>query len=327
MALPSWPGTSHPYVLPWAIWRFRGAKPEERPTITPKEVHKYAWEFLKWAGWRRKGANPATRPDVAPKIPQWGWNHLKQLNIAVPLIPPPPPPPPPNPIPPTSWRLRNPLVFTAWGWQTDSDFRNVEVIGNRMAEAGVGTVALQIGMFNIDVPARLRAFGFDIALWGEADSRDDQALASAEADGYLPQIEGIYQYQSTINNLQQGYGAGLSLSIVTTLAGLETYTSRPDGTEDGEKTTVEVEALIDAGCTHAWVECYTGDMQPLSVNTMMYSGFNIRGLYHANPIVGLARPNVYISNYQPDLNQYGRQVGSYLAETMRPIDWAALKNL
>jgi hypothetical protein len=215
--------------------------------------------------------------------------------------------------------------MTAWGFRTDSDFRNVEVIGKRMADAGVRTVALQIGQFDSDVPQRLRAFGFKIALWGEADSRDAQALSDADADGYLPQVEGIYQYQSTINNLRAGVGAGISRSIVTTLAGLETYTSRPNGTPEGERTTVEVEELVDAGCTHAWVECYTGDMRPLSVSTFMDSAKRLRGLYHANPLIGLARADVEITAYRPALDQYGKQVGAYLAEGMQtPRDWTDL---
>lgn len=325
MALTRWPAAPDPRLLPWAIWRFRN-KAGPTPWPTPPAIPKYAWEFLQWAAWRRKGGEPSTRPDIIPKIPQWAWPLLKQLNIAVPLTPPPPPPPPPNPTPPTSWHLRNPLVFTSWGWLTDSDFRNVEVIGQRMAEAGVGTVALQGGMFTGDQARRLRAFGFDIAVWGHADSRDAEYLALAEADGYIPQIEGIYQFDSAYANLKAGIGAGLSRSIVTTLAGLETFATRPDGTADGEPTTVEVEELVAIGVTHAWVECYTGDMRPLDVGEFMFAA-DRRGIYHANPLIGLARPDVYISTYQPDLNAYGRQMGVYLAEPMRPIDWAALKNL
>ena len=173
-----------------------------------------------------------------------------------------PPPLPAHPIPPSSWKLPNPLVFTSWGWRTDGDFINVEVIGRRMEEARVGTVALQIGLFGADVPARLRAFGFKIALWGEPDSRDAEALAHAEADGYLPQIEGPSQYESALNNLKTGVGAGMSRAVVCTVWSFDTWTSRPDGTADGESTTVEVEGLVEAGVTMAYVECYTGDMRP-----------------------------------------------------------------
>ena len=101
--------------------------------------------------WRRKGAIPprprstvkATIPDT---IPKWAWTLLKQVNIAVPLEPV-IPPLPAHPVPENSWKLRNPLVFTSWGWKTDGDFINVEVIAKRMQEARVGTVALQIGLF------------------------------------------------------------------------------------------------------------------------------------------------------------------------------------
>jgi hypothetical protein len=322
MALTRWPSPPDPRLLPWAIWRFRGEVPADRPEETPPKIPASWWEFLKWAAWRRKGAKPP-RPDIAPKIPQWAWAHLRDLGIAVPLAPPPPPPPPPVPKPATSWNLPSPLVFTAWGWTTDSDFRNVEVIGRRMADAGVRTVALQIGQFPSDVPPRLRAFVQKIALWGEAGSQDAQALADAQADGYIPQIEGPYQYQNTLANLQAGVGRGLSISTVTTLAGLETYTSRADGT----RTTVEVEELADAGCTHAWVECYTGNMDPLSVSKFMDSATRLRGLAHANPLIGLAHGHA-MSAYMPDLDQYGRQAGVYLAEGMQtPRDWDDLRSL
>ena len=323
----NWPVAPPAWILPWAIWRFRG-EVGPAPAGTPREIPPYGWGFLKWAAWRRKGAIPprpalTTKAPIPTKIPTWGWTTLKQLNIAVPLAPPPPPPPPANPVPPSSWRLRNPLVFTSWGWLTDSDFRNVEVIAGRMAAARVGTVALQIGMFPEDVPDRLRAFGFDIALWGEAGSGDAEALDDADADGYIPQVEGIYQYRNALANLEARVGVGLSLSTVTTLAGLETFATRPDGTADGESTTVEVEELIDVGCTHAWVECYTGDMRPLDVSHFMWSAKH-RGIYHANPLIGLARSDVFVSTYQPDIDSYGRQIGTYLAEPMRAIDWQAV---
>ena len=158
-----------------------------------------------------------------------------------------------------------------------------------MAEARIGTVALQIGLFDTDVPGRLRAFGFDIALWGEADSRDAEALAHVEADGYLPQVEGPSQFEAALNNLRTGVGAGLSRSVVITPWSFDTFIRRPDGTADGASTTVEVESLVEAGCTHAFVECYTGDMRPSPVLAEMWEAHN-RGFHHANPVIGLARP-------------------------------------
>lgn len=320
MALASWPKEPDSWLLSWAIWRFKGSVLEERPTSAPKEIPKYAWEFLKWCAWRRKGALPP-RPDITPKIPQWGWSLLKQLNQAVPLIPPPPPPPPP-PVYVDSWTLPNPLMFTAWGWQTDSDFRNVEVIGQRMFNAGVKTVALQIGQFPPDVPNRLRAFGFKICLWGSPSANDAQAITDAVADGYLLQVEGIYEYQRALENLQNGIGAGLSLATVTTLAGFETFTSRPDGSS----TTVEVEEFIKLGCTRAWVECYKqGGSSHFPISRMAWSASH-RGFPYFSPLIGLYW-DVYVAEYQPDLGAYGKQCGAYTAETMRPIDWYDFGNL
>lgn len=200
----------------------------------------------------------------------------------------------------------------------------MEIIGARMQNAGVKTVALQIGTYAPDVPDRLRAFGFKIALWGIPGSEDRQALLDARADGYIPQIEGPSQYVGARNNLDAGVGRGLSISTVTTLAGLETYTTLPDGSTS----TLEVEELKRLGCTHAIVECYKQDPNDahFPISKMMWTAETKRGFPYSNPIVGLYW-DVPLSVYQPDLASWGRQIGAYTAETMRPIDWADFKNL
>ena len=119
----------------------------------------------------------------------------------------------------------------------------------------------------------------------------------------------------------------MSLSFVTTFLGLNRFTSRNVGTPQEHPTTEEVEELAAAGCTHAQVECYTGDMQPVSIAQLMSTGKNWRGIYYSIPIIGLGRENVAVSSYQPELDPYGRQMGVYLAEPMRPADWAAIKIL
>lgn len=328
-----WPPIPPAWLLPWSIWRFRNGTPAERPAGTPTTIPPYGHGFLKWAAWRRKGSPPprptsTAKAPIPDRIPQPYWAVLKQLNIAVPIAPPPPPPPPPNPVPANSWRLPGVLVFTSWGWRNDWRTEDDQhAIMRKFVEAGVGTVALQIGMFPPEIPSRIRSYGCKVALWGSPNAGDAQALDEADADGYLPQIEGPYEYAHTITNLEVGVGAGLSISTVTTLAGLETFIRRPDGTPDGASTTAEVEELNALGCTHAWVECYTGDMVPRDVSDLLWSAGH-RGFYHANPVPGLAgRENVYVSTYQPDIDPYGRQVGFYLAEPMRPIDWQAVRDL
>ena len=75
-------------------------------------------------------------------------------------------------------------------------------------------------------------------------------------------------------------GAGMSRAVVCTVWSFDTWTSRPDGTADGESTTVEVEELVEAGVTMAYVECYTGDMKPSNVLAEMFEA-NHRGFHHA----------------------------------------------
>jgi hypothetical protein len=321
------PGSPVDWLLPWAITRFKN---QPKPDAVPDDFsvrYPYVWSALRWFGWQRKGA-PSPRPTNVPEhIPPIYWNLLTQLNIAVPLEPPPPPPDPANPIPENSWKLRNPLIYTAWGWQVDwRTPQDINMILSKWASSGFGTVALQIGMFPVQIPDAVRSFGMDVALWGEADSRDGVALENADAEGYIPQIEGVSQYQNTINNLQAGIGQGLSLSTVTTLSGIDTFIRRPNGTPEGELTTVQVETLVDLGLTHASLECYTGDMRPIDVGDFVWSAHH-RGFYHVDPVMGLARPDVFVSSYQPDIDAHGKQFGSYLAEPMRDIDYNAIKNL
>lgn len=278
------------------------------------QVPKYAWEFLNWAAWRRKGAKPP-RPDVTPRIPQWGWNHLKQINIAVPIVPPPPPPPPPAQYV-NSYTLPNPLMFTTWGWMTEPQWRDSnEGLQWVTQVCKVRTIALQIGQFAPDVPDRCRAFGLKVVLWGSPDPGDREALARAEADGYMPQIEGPSEYQRARDNLAAGIGAGLHLATVSTLSGYDTYTTRPSG----ESTTVESETLISYGCTHTWVECYAqGGPSHFPISKMQWSAGH-RGIPYFSPLIGLYW-DVPVSTYQPEVDAFGKQVGAYTAETMRPVD-------
>lgn len=316
-----WPPSPPSWLLPWTIWRFK--YPTPRPPRTdggPKEIPPWAWGWLKWVEWTRNGRIPP-RPVSTPKapipdkIPQWGWNLYKQLLVAVPKKP--PPPPPPTYV--NSWKLPWPLVFTAWGpvtdWRTTADF---DVFCQRCVAAKVRTVVMQIGQFLPWQPDRLRGWGLKVALWGLPQAIDQQALQDAKAEGYMPQIEGPYQYLTAVDNLAKGYGHGLSISTVTTLAGIETFTTRPDGA----MTTIEAEKLISLGCTHALVECYRQDgdgKTHFPISKMMWSAQH-RGIPYADPIIGLYW-DVPVSTYQPDLAAHGTRVGAYTSETMRPVDW------
>ncbi len=333
-----WPVAPPPsWLLPWTIWRFK--YPSPRPPRTdggPKEIPTWAQGFIVWCAWVRKGRIPPrpTSTDKAPipdRIPDWAWVLYRQLNIAVPKTPPPPPPPPPNPVPENSWKLPIPLLFTAWGptqdWRLDADFKRFLA---KVVDAQIPTIALQIGMFPDHYPDLVRDTGRHLVLWTPfAADGDGDALARAEAEGYVPQAETSSENAWALRQFQLGVGAGISRSVVGAPSAFNTFISRPDGTADGEQTTQEMEDLIDAGCTHMFVECYTGDMQARVVSSEMNAMTRWRGLYHGNPVAGLAgRPDVFLSNYEATgLDVYGRQVGVYLAEPLRPVDWADIKNL
>lgn len=325
-----WPSAPHTWLLTWVIWRFRN-KPLPRPTSIPADVKKaapYAYAVLQWVEWKRN-FEQGPRPPVPTKIPKWGWDILKQTNIAVPLTPPEPEPEPGPPIPANSWTLTGPIAYTAWGW--DLDWRTpseIDGICRLITDSGFKAVGLQRGRFGGEIPGILRGFGQKVFLWGTASSEDEAVLDAHGLDGYQPQVEGTGEYEAAISNFRAGFGAGRSRSIVTTLAGLYTFTSRPDGTDDGHPTTVETEELAEAGCTHMWVECYSGDMQPRSVSQLMFTAKQWRGAYHSNPVIGLARPEVTVGSYQPEVDIYGAQVGAYLIEQMqKPRDFDAIRAL
>lgn len=215
--------------------------------------------------------------------------------------------------------------MVAWGpttdWREQPDFSKFV---QKMVDHEIRTAILQIGQFTAWQADLLRSAGRRVACWGVASSIDEQVLDESEAEGYMPQIEGPHQYESAIASLEAGVGEGLSLSTVTTLAGLETYFQRPDGS----MTTVEVERLIKAGCTHALVECYRQDGDGtvhFPVDMMMWSA-NRRGFPYKNPILGLYW-SVPFEVYQPSVDEYGSQVCSWLAETMLETDWDKFKEL
>lgn len=324
MALTRWPTEPNAWLLPWTIWQLRG-KVGPRPATAPVKIPLYAWEFLKWTIWRRKN-RPPPRPDIIKIIPKWAYRVLEQVMIAVPLVPPPPPPPPANPDPPDSWSLPYPIAYTAWGWMVDTSWSDTDAGIRRIVDAGFKTVALQGGQFQAIHAQRCRNAGLRVAVWGSPSSHDANYLALAEADGYIVQTETPDEVVNALRNLTAGVGRGLSIAMVTTFGGLLTYTSRNVGTPQENPTTVETEQLAALGCTHAQVECYMGDMTPMDVEQMMFTGWRHRGLYYSAPVMGLAGTHP-VSSYQPAIDAYGRRFGVYLAEPMRPVDWQDVKAL
>ena len=320
-ALTRWPAEPNPKLLPWTIWRFRNKPgPSPWPVGSGTKIPQYAWEFLQWCEWKRKLARgiDAPRPDICKKLPAfWPWSYLKQLNIAVPQAPPPPPPPPANPVPPDSWQLRYPMIFTSHGWMLDSKFRDTDEALRMMQDCGVGTVALQGGMFLEDTGDRVRDFGMDVAVWGSPDSRDQSYIDMAAAKGYFPQVEGLYEFQRALGNFVAGVGQNISRGIVTTNAGFDTFTRRPDGTVEGESTTEEAEALNRIGVTSAHTECYLSDMTPTDYKNMVWQSEH-RGLYHVKPCL----------SYRGIVpTTFGRQVSVFLAEPMSDDQYRQLKAL
>lgn len=325
MALTRWPTEPPVWLIPWTIWKLR-AEQGPRPSGTPTTIPKYGWEFRTWVLWRRKN-RPPPRPDIIELIPKWAYPMLRQIMLAVPLVPPPPPLPPAVADPPNSWHLPFPILYTSHGWKLDSQWRDNDEGLQKARDAGFRTIALQSGLFRDQDPDRCRAFGFDVAVWGTPRDEDAAELVRAQAGGWIPQVEGDEEFANALRLLRAGVGAGLSLSFVTTFNGLDRFVRRNVGTPQEQTTTEEVEELAQAGCTHAQVECYTGDMQPMSVTQMMYTGTRWRGIYHSIPVIGLGREGVTVGSYQPELDPWGRQMGAYLAEPMRPADWAAVKAL
>lgn len=216
-------------------------------------------------------------------------------------------------------------MFTSWGWQLDSAWRNDDGIDLCVA-SGFKTILLQGGLFSARDAQRCRDKGLHVAVWGSPSPEDANYLNLAEAEGYVIQTETPDEYTRSVRNLTAGVGKGLSIGMVTTFGGLTTYTSRNVGTPQENPTTVETEVLAELGCTRAFIECYQGDMTPTSVAQLMFTGTRWRGLYYAQPVIGLAGTHG-VDAYQPGIDAYGRQFCVYLGEPMRPIDWQGVKNL
>jgi hypothetical protein len=322
VALTRWPTEPHAWLLPWEIWQLRG-KVGPRPTNAPYKIPAYAWEFNTWVRWRRAN-RPPPRPDIIKIIPKWAYGVLSQVMVAVPLLPPPPPPPPANPDPPDSWHLPYPIMYTSWGWPLDSDWRDSDVGIDKCVTAGIKTIALQGGQFRPVDAQRCRDKGLKVAVWGSPSSNDANYLEAAGAEGYIVQTETPEEVRNALHNLTAGVGSGLSLAMITTFGGLVTYTSRNIGTPQEHPTTVETEQLAALGCTHAQVECYAGNMAPMSVEQMMFTAERWRGLYYSKPVMGL-NGTQNVSDYA--MSPYGRQFGVYLGEPMRAVDWQSVKML
>lgn len=327
MALTRWPAEPHAWLLPWEIWKLRGEPAGGRPINAPRTIPQYAKEFHIWVVWRRKN-RPPPRPDIIKIIPKWAYRVLEQVMIAVPLNPPPPPPLPAVDGPPDSWHLPYPIMYLSWGPMLDSTWRDSDAGLRKCVEAGMKTVAFQGGQF-LPIHAQwARNLGLKVAVWGSPSSQDATWLQQSGAEGYIPQVETPDEYRNAVHNLTSGVGSGLSIAMVTTFGGLYTYTSRNVGAVNEHPTTVETEVLAEAGCTHAQVECYMGDMTPMSVEQMMFTGEHWRGIYYSKPVIGLAgRPEHSVASYQPAIDAYGRQFGVYLGEPMRAVDWQDVKAL
>ena len=89
--------------------------------------------------------------------------------------------------------------------------------------------------------------------------------------------------------------------------------------------TAEVKILRDLGLTHAWLEVYKqGGPDHFPISKMAWAAQHA-GFAASNPVLGLYW-DVPVSDYRPpedpvSLDAYGKQVGAWLAETMRPVDW------
>lgn len=337
------PSVLHPWVQTWAIERFKGTAEVDMPPSVPKDVTvvaPYVWSVLNWLAWQRKRfSNPAApRPKNIPAaIPPVCWDLLKIVNRAVPLGPPPPPPPPPGPPkPPNTWRTPFPVMYVSWGPQSDSQYRDNDEAYARMRQAGVATVLFQVSggqaLFNPDAPVRARRNGLRVGVWGIADPGDEEILAMAQAEAYVPQVETPDQYQLLMNNMRAGVGRGLSLSCVSTLYGFNNFIRRAP-TElhpEGELTTSEYEAMREY-ITHGMIECYVqegGAHFPI-VNMMFAAGQ--RGFDYFNPVIGMYHESSF-NQYRPStdpnsLDSWGKQIGVYLSEGMTTANWVELANL
>jgi hypothetical protein len=230
-----------------------------------------------------------------------------------------PPSPPQPPVPAPAWKL--PIAFTAWGFE-DGTLR-ADVLAARLVEAGVRSIAIQIGPSGPRVApsdmAILDTAGLDVYLWGIANDGDHQAALEAVAgivDGYIAQVENDEQYAALLDSLEAGVGEHMPRAVVTTFEGVNT-------THNGLVQTPErMQPLIAAGITTAFVECYLQDDPRHGDLPLMLWQARQYGWARAVPVIGLFRG--YRLRDYGDLPSLAGAWGFWNAEQIHPDDWRAL---
>lgn len=127
-----------------------------------------------------------------------------------------------------------PVLFTAWTWHDGAGIAG-EVI-RRARLGGFKTVAVQLRESTPDDatddgrtldPGDVKAMkdaGLTVWGWDEVGSATAHLLETLPLDGWLPQVESMFQREALFTALRAGVGAGMPKALVTTYGGLDTTT-------------------------------------------------------------------------------------------------------
>jgi hypothetical protein len=203
-----------------------------------------------------------------------------------------------------------PLGFTSWAFNKPGgvpvDRNAVDTVANAAKRLGARSVAVQIGEgVTVGDVRALQARGLFVVGWGVCSSSTKRELEELDVDGFMPQIEGLGQYDHCVEALRAGAGARGPLALVTDYGGLGSR-ERCDVLRELGLRTVFVEAYADEGASHANLPHYLDELaRPY--------GYDAGDLV---PLVGTYRdegPAAY-----PHFERYAPEYAVYLLEPMSP---------
>ena len=222
--------------LPWEMARFTDEP--RSPPVVPKDVSvvaPYCWSFLNWTAWQRKRyANPtAPRPTNIPAA-------IPELVLAAPeadrtspsrSAPTATGSPAGTAEPPNTWQLPFPVMSTAWGPLSDSQYRDNDEAWVRMrrpvsSASGSRSRAAQplFGPVASWPDPRARHDRLDL---GRRASRGRRGARDDPRRRLLPAGREPRRVREAMTNFRAGVGDGISRSVFTTLYGFNTFVRRP----------------------------------------------------------------------------------------------------
>lgn len=203
--------------------------------------------------------------------------------------------------------FRLPMAWTSWeflpGVDSNAAYNTAKAGGNQGMGGKSVAVEYNQGVTKDQVAELKTKYGFQVLLWGEADSGFVEAANSLGVDGIIPQIEGYAQFDTALFALQH-YTAGVKAIVSgASYSGLDSK-AKCDLLRAAGAAYLFVEAYADEGASHA-------DLKHFVIDLAAPYGWDAA---HVIPVCGTYRgelPSAYTG-----LQLFGRNFGCYVIEPM-----------